>query len=172
MSQYLTTERLVMRPPEPRDETAYVTFYGSDRRAVTTGRVPADVARTRFAGVCAHWQTKGFGRFIVEDALSGDTLGLIGPHHPEDYPEAELAWHLWTDTAEGKGIAHEAAEAARAHAYGALGFETIVSYIRPENIRSIKLAERLGAQRDEAADYPTHLGLHYAYRHPAPGGTS
>ncbi len=172
MTARLTTKRLVMRAPEPKDEDAYVAFYGSDRRAATGERVPADTARHRFAGVCDHWQVRGFGRFIVEDADTGDTLGLIGPHHPDDYPEAELAWHLWSGDAEGKGIAFEAVEAARTHVFDTLGFDTVVSYIRPENTRSIQLAERLGAQHDPDADYPRHLGLHHVYRHAALGGLS
>ncbi|MEL6197095.1 MAG: GNAT family N-acetyltransferase, partial [Pseudomonadota bacterium] len=72
---------------------------------------------------------------------------------------------------EGKGITQEAALAARAHAYGTLGWPTAVSYIDHGNDRSIALAERLGAARDAAAAFPGQdEGAEpcHVYRHPAP----
>ena len=71
--------------------------------------------------------------------------------------------------AEGKGIAHEAAIAARNYAYGVLGWTTAVSYIDEPNIRSRRLAERLGCWHDEEAktlDDPDVKVL--TYRHPSP----
>ena len=71
---------------------------------------------------------------------------------------------LW-DRAEGRGIAFEAIRAVRAHAYRTLGWPGAVSYIEPENARSIRLAERLGCVRvDEPTPYPGGL----VWRHPAP----
>ena len=56
--------------------------------------------------------------------------------------------------------------AARAHAYGALGWTTAVSYIDPQNARSIRVAERMGAKLDPDA-VPMDPG-DLVYRHPAP----
>ena len=50
--------------------------------------------------------------------------------------------------ATGKGYATEAAQAARAHAYDVLGWETAISLIDPENLGSKAVAERLGARFD------------------------
>ncbi|MEL7026999.1 MAG: GNAT family N-acetyltransferase, partial [Pseudomonadota bacterium] len=47
-----------------------------------------------------------------------------------------------------------------------LGLSTLVSYIDPENARSIALAERLGAVRDDEAEKPEDNPL--VYRHPTP----
>ena len=74
---------------------------------------------------------------------------------------------MWDPAAEGKGYAFEAAQAARAHAFDVLGWETAVSYIDPGNARSIELAERLGAVRDPEAA-PFHEG-DLVFRHSAPG---
>ena len=145
VTRIIETDRLILRAPEHRDEPAYVAFYGSERRAATGVLVPEDVARTRFADVLDHWAEKGFGRFIVESRESAEVLGMIGPHHPAEYPEAEIAWHLWSDNVEGKGIAFEAALAARKFAYDVLGWTTAVSYIAHANLRSAALAKRLGA---------------------------
>ena len=69
--------------------------------------------------------------------------------------------------AEGRGIAREAAVAARAYAYGRLGWQTAVSMIDPANTRSIRLAERLGC-RMEGVFTHVRLGPMEIWRHPAP----
>ena len=51
---------------------------------------------------------------------------------------------------EGHGFATEAARAARAHAYGTLGWPTAVSYVDADNHRSAALALRLGCTEDPA----------------------
>ena len=69
--------------------------------------------------------------------------------------------------AEGRGIAAEAARALRDWAYAAQGWTTLVSYIDPENARSIRLAERLGARLDPDAPHPDGRPC-LVYRHPGP----
>jgi RimJ/RimL family protein N-acetyltransferase len=75
---------------------------------------------------------------------------------------------IFDPATEGTGIAAEAARAAIAHAFDVLGWTTAVSYIHPGNIRSIGLAEKLGAVRDPAAPMPTSYPDSAAWRHPAP----
>jgi RimJ/RimL family protein N-acetyltransferase len=94
---------------------------------------------------------------------------MTGPWFPEGWPEQEIGWSLWSAEAEGRGFALEAAQAARGYAYGDLGWPTAVSYIRPENRRSIALAQRLGAVLDPDAATPDDSD-DLVYRHPAPGG--
>jgi RimJ/RimL family protein N-acetyltransferase len=118
-----------------------------------------------------HWVHRGFGMFILAERSAPDTpLGMAGPWFPESWPEPEIAWSLWTPAAEGRGLAHEAAGAALAYAFGTLGWTTAVSYIHPGNARSIALAERLGARRDAGADHPNPDEPCLVYRHPAPEG--
>jgi RimJ/RimL family protein N-acetyltransferase len=71
--------------------------------------------------------------------------------------------------AEGRGFASEAAAAVRDHAFRALGWPTLVSYMDPENDRSVRLAERLGGVRDDAAARPAGPDECIVYRYPAPG---
>ncbi len=163
----ITTERLQMRPPTPDDAEAYCAYYASEWRASHGVRIERDRSRARFDDVLAHWREKGFGRFIVTKRGDDTPIGLIGPHQPVDYPEPEIAWHLWAEPHQGQGLAHEATLAARDYAYGTLGWPTAISHIRPENTRSIRLAERLGATRDDAAPQAP-IGHHATYRHPAP----
>lgn len=165
VKRIIATDRLILRAPELRDEPAYVAFYGSERRAATGVLVPEGVARTRFSDVLDHWAEKGFGRFIVECRENAEVLGMIGPHHPDDYPEAEISWHLWSGSVEGKGIAFEAALAARNFAYEVLGWTTAVSYIAHANLRSAALAKRLGAVAER--DFVLFGEACQIWRHPA-----
>ena len=104
------------------------------------------------------------GRAVTE---TGDDMciGIVGPKRPPHWPEGELTWIVF-GSAEGKGIASEAARAARDDAYARLGWDTAVSYIEDGNTRSIALAERLGCTCDVDALVPG--GPVKAWRHPAP----
>jgi RimJ/RimL family protein N-acetyltransferase len=117
------------------------------------------------------WVLRGYGSFVF--TLKGDDtpLGMAGPWFPEGWPEHEIGWTVWSQGAEGKGYAFEAAQAARGFAYEVLGWDGAVSYIDAPNARSIALAERLGALRDDAATPPETSGDHcpvLVYRHPGP----
>ena len=167
MTDRIETARLLLRRPHPRDEAPFVAFYGSERAAIVGGPMDARGAWFRFLALFGHWDVRGFGRFVIEDRETGASLGHAGPFRPLDWPEGELTWTLWVAEAEGRGIAREAATAVRDHAYAVLGWETAVSYIHPDNARSIALAERLGCRPDPHAVLPPGLEVR-AYRHPAP----
>ena len=47
-----------------------------------------------------------------------------------------------------RGHATEAAQEVRSYAYNELGATTLVSYIAPDNVPSIRVAERLGAEHE------------------------
>ncbi|MDF0601768.1 GNAT family N-acetyltransferase [Psychromarinibacter sp. C21-152] len=165
----LTTDRLTLRAPVPADEAPVVAYYTSDYRAEHARRLTRDEAQHRFRDVVlAHWQTRGYGRYIVSFTGADRPLGLVGPHFPGDYPEPEIAWHIFAPDLQGKGVAYEAAMASRAHAFAALGWTGAVSYILPSNARSQALARRMGAVADPDAPWPASIGPHVAWRHPAP----
>lgn len=162
----IETGRLVLRGPEPRDCAGFMDFFTSPRARHIDNSGSRAKAWRAFAVELGHWQLRGFGMWAVTLRGADDCVGLVGCWMPEGWPEREIAWQLW-DGAEGKGIAHEAARAARDHAYREFGWRTAVSYIAPGNARSIRLAERLGAVRDEAAARPEGENC-LVYRHPAP----
>jgi len=68
--------------------------------------------------------------------------------------------------AEGKGIAYEAALTARNYAYTTLNWTTVISFIGLDNLRSIKLAERLGCVFEKAHPVAAD-GAKFAWRHPS-----
>lgn len=166
----LETERLRLRAPRLEDFAAYAAFGASPRSATVGGPFGRARAFSQFSALIGHWALKGFGRFLVADRESDAPLGVVGPMAPPDWPEPEIAWTVF-DGAEGRGIAFEAASAARAWAYRALGWRTAVSLIDPGNFRSQALARRLGCARDGAFPHEEHGEL-LIWRHPSPEALS
>lgn len=164
----LTTDRLVLRRPTPDDLDAFMGYTGSARYISERGEQPLHQQWSYFAQLLGHWDIHGYGRFLAIRRDTNDIIGHLGPLFPAGWPEREIAWHLWSDEAEGHGFAFEGAQAAVRHAFGTLGWKTAVSYISKTNLRSQALAKRLGAARD-----PLATGLSIApdglvFRHPAP----
>ena len=167
MADRIETPRLTLRPLGAQDEAATVAFYQSDRAQYTGGNPVRFQAWKNFAAMLGHWHTRGYGLWAVTERGNDAILGMVGPYFPETWPETELGWVMF-EGSEGKGYAHEAAVAARRHAYDVLGWTSIVSYISEGNARSIALAERLGCKIDPTAELPPHAnGKGLVYRHPA-----
>lgn len=164
----IETERLVLRAPQRQDWPLFNAFLASPRSDFIRSVAYAEpLAWRAFGHVIGHWVLRGFGQFVFTDRKTGTPLGMAGPWFPAGWPEPEIGWTVWAPEAEGRGYAVEAARAARDHAFHDLGWTTAVSYIAPDNARSIALAERLGAVRDEDAAHPGDDPCR-VYRHPRP----
>ncbi|MEM6823479.1 MAG: GNAT family N-acetyltransferase [Pseudomonadota bacterium] len=163
----LETQRLILRPPDPRDWDGYKAFILSTRAEHAGRQTDLGGAWNAFAAHLGHWRIRGFGLWAVTRKGEDPAIGMVGPYYPGHWPEHELGWVLFT-AAEGQGFATEAARAARGHAYTSLGWTTAVSYIAPGNHRSIAVAERLGAALDPNAQQPKPATPCLVYRHPAP----
>lgn len=162
----IETARLRLRAPEARDFEAYAAFRGSERARILDGPFSRAQAFEQFCAIVGHWHLRGYGRWLVSDRETDEPLGIVGLLYPELWPEPELAWSLF-EGAEGRGIAEEAARAARDFAYGTLGWKTAISVIAPSNSRSVALARRLGCTPGETHDHPTRGTMHI-WRHPSP----
>ncbi len=162
----LDTPRLRLRAPCEADFETFAAFGASARSAGAGGPFSRLQSFQRFSALLGHWALRGFGRWIVADRASDAALGLVGPYFPDGWPEPEIAWTVF-DGAEGRGIAHEAAEAARRHAYHALGWSTAISCIAHDNVRSQALARRLGCTPDGTFLHPEGVEL-VIWRHPGP----
>lgn len=123
----------------------------------------ADAAWDDFCRGVAVWALRGHGWWTVEDRAGGGVLGfvLIGFEPGDEMPELGF---LFREGAEGRGLAFEAAAAARDHGLGAIGIECLASYTDPANDRAARLALRLGGQ--EVAGPAGTRTFHY---HPRTG---
>lgn len=144
----LTTERLLLRGPERGDLAAFTRFMTSAPSMQAMGEtVSPEQAWFGFLAGIGHWQWYGFGFFVVVERKSGQAVGRVGLLKHSNWPQVELAWHLF-EGAEGKGFATEAARAVRLWARDALGLVPLHSYIDKTNTGSQAVARRLGASTD------------------------
>jgi RimJ/RimL family protein N-acetyltransferase len=109
--------------------------------------VRRDSALDFYTGVVRHWDEHGFGFWAVESRDTGRLLGFAGVWYPTFIPELadqpEIGWRL-ARAAWDRGIATEAAIAARDHAFAVLGLPELISIIHPRNHRSQRVATKLG----------------------------
>jgi RimJ/RimL family protein N-acetyltransferase len=150
----LLTARLRLRLPRLSDIEPSFRFWSSDRSALMGGPWSMDTLTAETQGLLDQWQTHGFSLFTVTRHGSDDGIGGIGPFFPDTHPEPELGWSLWDAADEGQGLAHEAAAAARDWFFATSRHTTAVSYTDPDNHRSHRLCERLGAVVDAEAPHP------------------
>ncbi len=162
----LETERLILRAPSEADLNAEAEFFASDASRFVGGPLRRDETWRAIAMMLGHWMIRGYGFWGVEEKSTGVYVGHVGLWYPEAWPEAEIGWTLMSGFT-GKGYATEAAQAARAHAYDVLGWDTAVSLIAPDNVGSRKVAERLGASHETDYDHPAY-GTLQVWRHLGP----
>lgn len=162
----IETERLILRGPREEDFGAHAGFMASERSGFVGGPQDAPTAWRGFCGSLGHWVLRGYGMWMIADKADDTPLGRVGFLNHLGWDEPELGWHLY-GAAEGRGIAQEAAFAAREFGAAHLDLDGVISYIVPANARSLRLAERLGArfEREGAVmGHPCHV-----YRHPKQG---
>ncbi len=168
MTATLQTPRLVLRQPNKGDWPIYHAFMDSDRAEFFGSQGDLGKIWKTFASELGHWEMFDQGMWVITRRGDDTCLGIAGPWTPPHWPESEIGWMIFDPSLEGTGIATEAAIATIKHAYDVLGWQTAVSYIHKDNIRSIRLAEKLGAKLDENA--PSTGADMLTYRHPVPKG--
>jgi RimJ/RimL family protein N-acetyltransferase len=143
----ITTERLRLRAFAAGDLDAYAAMQANPEvmRYLVTGRTSTrvEVWRTMATSLGA-WVLRGCGMWACERIADGAFIGSVGIFQPLDWPEPEIAYALdqpyW-----GHGFATEAAGAARDWLFDRFPVPRAVSFIRPENHASKRVAAKLGA---------------------------
>jgi RimJ/RimL family protein N-acetyltransferase len=178
----LSTDRLRLRPPTPHDAEALYDLFADEEVMGGLHREPVSAvehARALIEEGMGGWRTDGLGPFILE--TTGTDRRVVGQAGlmifdtrawtPSTWAQAgsraqpELGWALmrahW-----GRGYATEAAAAIRDWARESRSIGELVSLISPDNVRSQRVAERLGATPTETV---TPLGTRrktVVWRHP------
>ena len=160
----IETERLTLRAATLADFPAWVRLLVPDDEGFMGGPHSEEEAWEAFCVYVAGWLLHGHGLWAVTRKHDDATLGFVLVGLEWGDAEPELGWMVLTD-ARGQGYATEAARAARDWALSDGGLDTLVSYVHPENARSIALAERLGAVSDAHNPHPVEGAL--AFRHEA-----
>ena len=158
----LYTDRLCLRAPTPRDAEALYDLFADAEVMQGLGKEPVSVVEDVRAmieeGMIGGWRTDGLGAFIlVTTGTDRQVVGQAGlmifdtrGWTPSTYASAgshaqpELGWALMQEHW-GRGYATEAAAAIRDWAWECRHIARLVSLIAPDNVRSQRVAERLGA---------------------------
>lgn len=161
----IRTERLRLRPFHARDQPALAALNADPRvMEFLSGVLTREQSDALAARILAHAATHGFGPWTIEvmgevpGEVPGraDFVGLVALMIPAFQaaftPCVEIAWRL-SASHWGHGYATEAAQAALRHGFMDLGLPEIVAFTVPANVRSRRVMERLGMQRDAAADF-------------------
>lgn len=165
----VSTARLRLRGFTLADLDPYAAICADEevmRYIGVGGAVGRDVAWRHLALFLGEWALAGCGMWALERRSDGAFIGRVGFLNPEGWPGRELGWTL-ARSAWGQGYAQEASRAARAFGRDQLGVTDLISMIREGNMRSIALAERLGAVNSGPIDFLGGTAL--VYRHPPAG---
>ena len=158
----LATNRAILRPWIEDDLDDYVALCTDPdvMRYIGDGHPKSDSeARTSFERMLGNWDERQYGLLAVERIDTGHLAGFSGLGEPDFLPEilpaVEIGWRLNRDSW-GLGIGTEAASAVLDWAFGPLSLERVVAVIQVENMRSQRVAEKLGMQRERRTILPTH----------------
>lgn len=143
-------------------------------------RLTRSEALEMFRRVRSQIDQHGWGVWAVE--VNGALAGMVGlntPRWPLPFsPCTEVLWRLRREFW-GQGIAHSAASQAIEYGFSQAGLTEIVAFTTPPNLRSIRLMERLGFDRDHAGDFDHPavpaghpLRRHILYRKKKPNQTA
>jgi RimJ/RimL family protein N-acetyltransferase len=150
MEPTLETPRLLLRMLREADLDAYAAMLGDAEvaRYLGDGRpLTRPEAWRNLALMVGHWQLRGYGLWGVEERATGELVGRIGLWNPEGWPGLEVGWTL-RRASWGRGFATEGARVAVRYGFEVMRLPELISLIRPDNTRSIRVAERLGERFD------------------------
>ncbi|MDP9234197.1 MAG: GNAT family N-acetyltransferase [Actinomycetota bacterium] len=168
-SSVLETDRLLLRhlAPDDLDDLAAILTDAETMRYYARP-FTRDESRTWISNNIQRYESDGFGLWAIVLKESGEFVGDCGPvrRFVDDRDEVEIGWQVrrarWR-----QGIASEAGAACRDYAFGPLGLERVISLIRPENIPSRGVAEKIGMTIEKEIDYKGFTHYVYAQQRPS-----
>ncbi|HEY2327060.1 MAG TPA: GNAT family N-acetyltransferase [Gaiellaceae bacterium] len=170
----LETERLTLRLPKMEDVDVVGELLGDPEVVRFLGGQTA--APEEFPAIVQKWLDRwdafGMGPFMVErDGVFVGRTGVLVwdlrvwehdvPKPPAEFRQHEVGW-AFVRAAWGNGYATESARAVLDWAL-AQEVESLASIIAPANIRSQRVAERLGATPAETIDRPSGPAVVWRY---------
>jgi RimJ/RimL family protein N-acetyltransferase len=157
---FVETERLLLRGHRQDDFAPSITMWTDPLvvRHLRSGAMSEEDVWTKFLRMAGHWAWMGFGNWAIEEKSTGRFVGEVGfvdrrrSVDPALDGLPEIGWAL-ASTAQGKGYAAEAIR--EAHVWGAGHFGPVRTWciINPENVPSIRLAQRCGYEEFARVNY-------------------
>ena len=172
---HLEAERLLLRPLSLHDLDVFAAFYADPEvmRYLGAGRtLSRDETEASLGRMLRSFEVDGFGQLAVERAEDGELIGRCGflvwdaeTLTPTTEAEAvgptelEIGYALGREFW-GQGYATEAATAVRNHALRSMRRTRLIAFIRPGNLASARVAEKLGMRHErdvELMELPARL---------------
>ncbi|HEY6516426.1 MAG TPA: GNAT family N-acetyltransferase [Steroidobacteraceae bacterium] len=180
----IESARLVLRRLEPGDFDFFIRLHADPEvaRYLSHGRPRSSQESLAWLqSVLRSYDELGLGQLAVQRRSDGIVIGRCGLSQlvVETGPSVASVPRGWFQRAEvppalavvferelgytfdrsawGQGYASEAARCVLDYALDVLRLPRVVSVIRPENIRSLRVAQRLGAQHEDVVEVQSRL---------------
>ena len=165
----IETGRLKLRGHRLDDFTACAAMWADPIVTRHIGGKPfsEEEAWTRFLRHLGHWTLMGYGYWVIEEKDSGGFVGELGfadfkrDIQPSLKGLPEMGWAL-ASRVHGKGYATEAARAVGAWGEAHFGPARTVCIIHPENLPSIRVAEKCGYKEFQRMTYKGQPAILFA----------
>ncbi len=164
------THRLRLRRFVPGDLEAIAGVFTDPRvaRHTLTGVLPMEAVSRWLERIISSYRLHEHGVWAVVHREDAKVIGYCGLSCPpvDGRPQFEIGFRLlpayW-----GRGLATEAAAAARDVAFGPLALTRVICLIQPENAASIRVAEKIGMRHERDTLFANTTLLVYALDDPA-----
>lgn len=148
----IETTRLILRKMTMEDLGDLLRIFSDPSVMQSFGGVLFDRAKMEqwMQRNLNHQDRYGYGLFSVILKVNGELVGDCGLQHVEadGCAEVEIGYDFLSSYW-GRGLATEAAKAVRDYAFRQLRLKRVISLIRPDNLASIRVAEKIGMVREK-----------------------
>ncbi len=149
MKQILTTERLTLREYTIDDATFIIELLNSEdwlkfignRNVKTIQDATNYITNTFIKG----YQKHGFGFWMVEITTTKEPIGMCGITKRDGLDGIDIGF-AFLSTFMGKGYSYEISKATLNYVLTTIKPPFVLAITNPDNIRSIKLLEKIGLQ--------------------------
>jgi len=143
----LETDRLTLRRLTPDDAPFMLAMLNDPdflRNVGDRGARTIDDTRTYILnGPMAMYDIYGHGLYLVSERTSGEAIGICGLLKRDSLEDVDIGF-AFLPSARGQGYAVESAAAVMAYGRDVLGLTRVVAIVRPDNVASIRVLEKIG----------------------------
>lgn len=169
----IETERLILRRFTPADAADNFRIYTDPENMRFMGRRPDSVEFERYhleRHIANYYDKHDFGLWAVVLKEDGQLIGRCGLiFQPLDGAEVVEVTYLIDRHHWGRGLATEAARAVVKLGFEKYKLPRLVSFINPENVASVRVAQKAGMKYERDVDF-RDFGQVALYAQDAPEG--
>lgn len=165
------TERLYLRGLQATDMDVYYQGIYADPDVMKTLPAGVPITRENFergapAMMVNHWQTHGFGPWVVWHKADDRLIGHCGLKYWPDSPDVEVFYALakpyW-----GQGLATEGARASLRFGFELRGLKEIIAAAFVDNVASRRVLEKIGMTYTGEMEFAGRRAAQYAIQRDA-----